>query len=457
MTPIQNLAAVETEKDILSLMMNEADVIIPKVRAALVTDDFYRADHRIIFQTMLEMYQSGKAVDLTTLVPELDAKGELDKVGGIMSISDIYGKFLGTGALDTYLDIVKDRSRRRNAISLMDVAIAQAQDLSSELDLMSFQTKLAKVAATRYVKERSMYDIAQDFLQEINERCSEDVSSLCINTGLSNLDSIIHGMRKQELIYLAARPSMGKSALAIQVAINAAVNDGKSVMYVSLEMGERQIFGRAAANIAKVDAEKIMYSAKLATDEKLQDDYAMVIAATERIGKSKLHIRTLDVNTPQGIYNQAQQIQGKYGLDLIIIDHIHLMRSGLKYESDNQNVALMHISSDLKRIAMDFDIPVLALAQLSRGVESRNDKRPLLSDLRDSGSLEQDADKVIMLYRASYYNKQADDNAFNQGDPVEIIVRKQRDGRLGVAWVEFYKQFSLMVPIDKPEMLNIPL
>lgn len=456
MTPIQDLAAVETEQDILSLMMNKADTTIPKIRAALVADDFYRAAHRIMFQTMLDMFKSGKHVDMSTLIPELMAKGELDNVGGVMAVSAINGKFLGIGALDTYLDIVKDRSRRRNAINLMDVAIAQAKDLSSELDLMSFQAKLAKVAAARYVKERSIGVIAQDFIQEINERCSEDMTSLSINTGLPNLDKIIHGLRKQELIYLAARPSMGKSALAIQIALHAAVNESKSVMYVSLEMGERQILGRAVANKSMVDSEKIMYMTKLAADERYKDDYASVIAATEEIGRSKLHIRTLDVNTPQGIYNQAQQIQAKYGLDLIIIDHIHLMRSGAKSESDNQNAALTHISSDLKRIAMDFDIPVLALAQLSRGVEARNDKRPLLSDLRDSGSLEQDADKVIMLYRDSYYNKRADDDAFGQGDPVEIIVRKQRDGRLGVAYVNFYKQFCFMEPTEKPEPVVVP-
>lgn len=449
MTPIQNLAAIETEKDILSLMLCKPGDIIPRVRAELVADDFYRESHKLIFSVLLDMYQAKEEIDITTIVPRLEKAGILEQVGGLSAITDIYGKTLGIGAVDSYLEVVKDRSRRINSVKLMDVAIAKAVDLSEELDLHSFQTELAKVAASRYVRERGISDIAMDFMQQIGDRYSQDETDFCVMTGLPNLDSIIHGLRKQELIYLAARPSMGKSALAIQIALNAALGQQKSVMYVSLEMGERQIFGRAVANLTQIDSEIILYDPELVTRK---EEYNAVCEAAENIKKSRLHLRFQDVNTPQGIYNQAQQIQGRYGLDIIIIDHVHLMRTGRKTESDNLNANMKFISGELKQIAMDFDVPVLALAQLSRGVESRNDKRPMLSDLRDSGSLEQDADKVLMMYRESYYTHEE-----QEADLVEVIVRKQRDGRLGVAYMEFYKRFALMLQTSKPENVEVPV
>lgn len=438
MTPIQHLSAVDTEKDILNLMISNPDETIPKVQAELVADDLYREVHKPIFTALLAMYNAHEQIDITTLTSRLHQKGELERIGGVTNLTAIYIKSLSPGSLDTYLDVVKDMARRRKAINLMDVALSQVADLSEELDLNAFQTNLAKIMTARYVQEESMDDIAHEFLLDITERSNRDASDFCVTTGLPNLDRIIHGLRKQELIYLAARPSMGKSALAIQIAINAALVQEKNVLYISLEMGKRQIFGRAVANLSMVNAETIMYDNNLACKS---DEYKAVGEAADTLRKAKLHIRTQDVNTPQGIFNQAQQVQGKYGLDLIIIDHVHLMRSGLKKDSDNLYASMKHISEALKGMAMSFDIPVLALAQLSRSVESRNDKRPMMSDLRDSGSLEQDADKVLMMYRESYYTHEE-----KEPDDVEVIVRKQRDGRLGVANMKFYKQFSLMTP-----------
>lgn len=449
MIKLNELAEIETEKDILCIMMIRADESIPLVRAELVADDFYRESHKLIFSTLLDMYQAQEPIDFTTIVPKMKSNGTLDRVGGLTAIGDIYSKVCTRVGLESYIEIIKDRSRRRHSIQLMEGAIAKAADLSEDMDIQSFQTELARVAAERYVKERNMGDIALDFMQQINDRYNRDEADFCVMTGLPNLDSLIHGLRKQELIYLAARPSMGKSALAIQIAINAALTQGKSVMYVSLEMGERQIFGRAVANLAQVDSEVILYDSDLVTRKK---EYEDVSKAAEDLRNAKLHLRFQDVNTPSGIFNQAQQIQGKYGLDIIIIDHVHLMRTGLKNENDNLNATMKYISGELKKIAMNFDIPVLALAQLSRGVENRNDKRPMMADLRDSGSLEQDADKVLMMYRESYYT-----HVENEPDLVEVIVRKQRDGRLGVAYFNFFKSYAMLVPAQKPENLEGPV
>lgn len=437
MTPVQHLAAIETEKDILSIMLSRPDQSIPKVRAEIVSDDFFRQSHRELYACLLDMYQSHEPIDLTTVVPYLQSRGALDKVGGLSAITDIYSKALGMGALDSYIATVKDRARRRNAILLMDAATAQAADLSEELDLHAFQSNMAKVAADRYMAERTMKDMALDFLTNLEERSQADPGDFCVMSGLHNLDSLIHGFRRQELIYLAARPSMGKSALAVQIGVNAALRQEKNVLYVSLEMGERQIFARAVAGLSMVDSERIMYDAGLVCSE----DYGKVLDAATRLSEAKLFIRTRNVSTPQDIYNQAQQLAGKHGLDVVIIDHVHLMTSGQKKDSDNQNANMTHISRALKSMAIDLDVPVIALAQLSRGVEMRNNKRPILADLRDSGSLEQDADKVLMLYRDSYYTQE------EVGiDTVEVLIRKQRDGKLGAVYLNFLKQYSLMEP-----------
>ena len=247
MTPTQHLAAFETEADILSLMLCKPDQSIPKVRAELVADDFFRQTHRVLYACLLEMYQEHEVIDITTVVPYLQSKGKLDAVGGVKAVSYIYSKALGVGALGSYMATVKERARRRKAIELMDVAISQAADLGEELDLHSLQSDMAKVASERYMAERTMKDMTLDFLTRLEERSHEDPGAFCVMSGLNNLDMLIHGFRKQELIYIAGRPSMGKSALAILIAVNAALRQDKDVLYVSLEMGEDQLLGRAIA------------------------------------------------------------------------------------------------------------------------------------------------------------------------------------------------------------------
>ena len=449
MTNYQHLAAIETEKDVLSCMMNEAAKVIPLVRVELVADDFFRQQHRLLYDCLLDMYQNGETIDIDTIVPFLQKRGELDKIGGLRAVMDIYSKALGIGALDSYISTLKERAQRRNAIQQMDVAIAKASALDEELDLHDFLAEIAKIASARYVQERNMKDVALEFLEEIGNRANENPEDMCVMSGLRNLDLILHGFRRQELIYIAARPAMGKSALAIQFAIDMALNQNRKVLYISLEMGERQILGRAIANLSEINSETVMYDSQLVN----KPEYTKVLQAANDISKTGLYIRTMDVNTPHKIFNQAIQIQGKHGLDVIIIDHVHLMDSDKEGESQNANMT--KISKALKKMAIELDIPVIALAQLSRGVESRQDKHPVMSDLRDSGSLEQDADKLIMLYRDSYYNKS------NHDDIVEIMVKKHRDGRLGDVNVKFEKKYSKMTEAefggeyeDKP---NVPV
>lgn len=438
MTNVHELAPIESEKEVLGLMMRFPGDVIPVVRAELVMDDFYRQAHRILFVNMLSMYQEKKPIELSTISPYMQSNGDMEKMGDspLALISDIYSRAISKTTLDYHLGVVRDRAKRIKSIGLMDSAIANAIDLSKEFNPHQFLTDLAKVTANRCVEERTIKDIAMEFIEEIGNRVNENPEDVCVMSGLKELDSYLHGFRRQEITYLAARPAMGKSALAMQIGLHAALRQGKQVMYASLEMGDKQIMGRAVANLTEINSEKIMFDYQLANSPL----YNKVLKAATEISKSGLHIITKDISTPSEIFNKALQIQGKYGLDIIIIDHVNLMDSGEK--SENQNANMTKISKALMKMTKELDVHILALSQLSRAVDSRQDKRPMLSDLRDSGSLEQDADNVITLYRDSYYNKT------NTSDTVEISIKKGRYVRLGNVVVDFKKQFSKFIEPD---------
>lgn len=438
MTNVHELAPIESEKEVLGLMMRFPGDVIPVVRAELVMDDFYRQAHRILFVNMLSMYQEKKPIELSTISPYMQSNGDMEKMGDspLALISDIYSRAISKTTLDYHLGVVRDRAKRIKSIGLMDSAIANAIDLSKEFNPHQFLTDLAKVTANRCVEERTIKDIAMEFIEEIGNRVNENPEDVCVMSGLKELDSYLHGFRRQEITYLAARPAMGKSALAMQIGLHAALRQGKQVMYASLEMGDKQIMGRAVANLTEINSEKIMFDYQLANSPL----YSKVLKAATEISKSGLHIITKDISTPSEIFNKALQIQGKYGLDIIIIDHVNLMDSGEK--SENQNANMTKISKALMKMTKELDVHILALSQLSRAVDSRQDKRPMLSDLRDSGSLEQDADNVITLYRDSYYNKT------NTSDTVEISIKKGRYVRLGNVVVDFKKQFSKFIEPD---------
>lgn len=450
MTPIQQLAAIETEKDVLSLMMCKPH-IIPKVKAELKAEDFFRQSHRVLYGCLLDMFQKQEHIDITTIIPKLQERNELDKVGGIMGVSDIHNKTLGIGAVDSYLETLKERAKRKHAIEIMDLALAEAADLGSTFDVHSYVSKLADVMKERYLPERSAKEIFSDFLRGIEKRGKEGPESVRMMSGLTELDSLLRGFARGDLIILAARPSMGKSALAVQIALNAIVGQGLNILYASLEMSEEQIVNRMIANMTMIDSLRIMDS-----DFADSEDYQRVKDCAVSLGEIGLYIRDVGMYTPAAIYAQAQQIQARHGLDAIIIDHVHLMRSGVKGDESNQYMNMSHISGELKNMAKEFNVPIIALAQLSRGVEQRNDKRPLMSDLRDSGSLEQDADKVIMMYREQYYAKET-----LPVDIVEISVKKNRMGQVGVTTYEFEKQYSKFKPVSlggsyEPKNFTVP-
>jgi replicative DNA helicase len=437
MTPIQQLAAIDMEQDVLSLMICKP-YEIPEVRAELKADDFFRPAHSLIYSCLLDMYRAGEPIDMISVTEKMKMRGDLDKVGGFPAISYICNRTMGVGGVSFYLSTIKERARRKHAIALMDVAVAEAADPAVDFDLHGYVSKLAEVMKERFVPERSVKAMFSDLLQGIENRAKDDRNNIRMMTGIAGLDSLTHGFGKKDLILIAARPSMGKSALAGQIALNAVVGQGLNILYASLEMSEEQILGRMLANLTDIDSLKILYDSDFANTP----DYQRVKENATALSEVGLYIRDVGMNTPQAIYAQAQQIQARHGLDSIIIDHVHLMKSGIKGVDGNQYEKIKEISRSLKEMAKEFNIPVIALAQLSRGVEQRNDKHPVMSDLRDSGSLEEDADKVIMLYREQYYSREA-----LPVDVVDISVQKNRMGGTGTVSLEFQKQFSKFKPL----------
>ncbi len=442
MTPIQDLAALDTEADILSLMLCKPNEIIPRVRVELTENDFFRESHKVMFSGLLEMFKDGEPIDITTVVPYFQKKGIVEKVGGIIGIRYFYEKTLGLGYLDSYLGTVKDRARRKHSIELMDIAIAEARDITEDFNIHAHMAKLSEVMKEKYLPEKTIKDIGAEFLDEICRRTDENTREPRMGSSIPDLDSLIHGFKKPELIYIAARPGMGKSALAVQMTVKAALDQNLSVLYASLEMGDIAIFSRMVASLTSIDSKIIMNDNDLAN----RDDFTVIAAAADKLTKAKIHIKNLNKKTPAELYNQALQIQAKHGLDAIIIDHVHLMNSGIKGDESNPTTNMTHISNALLGMTKEFNIPIIALAQLSRGVEQRNNKRPVMSDLRDSGTLEQDADKIIMLYREKYY-QEMEGKSDGQPDIVDVIVQKNREGQTGTVSVLFEKEYSRMMPL----------
>ncbi|WP_298594811.1 replicative DNA helicase [uncultured Mitsuokella sp.] len=430
-TDMQALCNVDMEREVLGAVLVKPDKIF-ELAGVLKPDDFYRETHRAIYRAMLSMAGKRAAIDIQSLVEELKAHGELDRVGGIAAVSAI-GQTFTAAHLMQHVATVKDYARRRALLAVADGIAEKAKDLSEDVDLSSVQSVVADAASGAAQDIRPMRDEMIGFMACVHDQSQNGDNGVL--TGIESLDTLTRGFRPADLVILAARPSMGKSALALAFALAAALKYGKRVAYFSLEMSKHQLVSRMAASISGVDSQRIASPKRM--DE---SDWTKLIRSTDILAEAPLYLLTERIGTPLAVYGKARQVQGKYGLDMVVIDHIHLMTSGRQGDAGNRVQEMSYISRQLKLMAMELGVPVLALAQLSRGVESRQDKHPQLSDLRDSGSIEQDADLVMMLYRASYYS----DGIVPEGaaDPVELSIKKFRNGPLGKVGLNFYKEVS---------------
>lgn len=429
--PPHNIEAEQNVLGILLLSKDSMDIAVEKLN----TEDFYSPIHQHIYEGLLNLYNSQTAIDLITASEEMRRLGYLEDIGGVTYLAGLTEKVVTTLNINYYIEIVKNKSILRKII----------ESSTSTLDL-AYEDKEDVITVMEYA-EKGIFEITQDATQKglvkINkvlsnsfqelQKKSENPESLTgVTTGFVDLDRKLSGLQKSDLILLAARPSMGKTALMVNIAMNAAIEAKANVAIFSLEMSENQLVQRMMSSISHIDLQKII-SGNLEVDE-----WTKLLEGINVISDLNIYIDDTAGISPIELKAKARRLKAQKGLDLIVIDYLQLMETGSKFENRTQQIS--EISRGLKAIAKELDVPVVALSQLSRAPELRSDKRPILSDLRESGAIEQDADVVLFLYRDDYYNPDSDKK--NIG---EVIIAKHRNGPTGMVELTFLKQYTKFV------------
>src|SRR4051794_28840387 len=427
--PPQNLDA---EESVLGAMMLSPGAIAA-VSEEIDASDFYRGSHGTIYRAALALYGKGEPVDAITLVDELEERGELEQVGGRVRVHELAALVPATANAAHYARIVKEMATLRglvragNEIARLGVERpGETAELVDQAEQVVFE-----LAQQRVTSEFAHIDT---LLKESFERITalyeagEDVTG--VGSGFRELDRLTSGFQPGNLIIVAARPSMGKSALGLCIAANVAVRKGTPVGLFTLEMSKSEVTQRLMCSEAKVESQRLR-TGKLAAD-----DWPRLTAACDKLTKAPIYVDDTGSITMMEIRSKSRRLKSREPrLGLVIVDYLQLMTSGTTAENRVQEVS--QISRQLKVLARDLDVPIVALSQLSRAVEQRHDKRPILSDLRESGSIEQDADLVAFIYRDEYYNEESDQQGL-----AEVIVAKHRNGPTDALRLSFLKRYA---------------
>lgn len=427
--PPQN---IEAEQSVLGAMLIKKEAIT-QAQELLRPDDFYREAHRIVFETMLELAGDNEAVDLVTLTEALRKKEMLEKVGGISFITAL-ANYVPTAANIVYhAQIVKEKSELRHLIdAATEIASAAYEATDDVKDIMDdAEKKILAVAANQTGGAfEPIRNIVIDTVGSVETLYENQGGLTGISTGFRDLDRDTSGLQKSDLILVAARPSMGKTAFTLNIATYAAMH-GHTVAFFSLEMSKEQLVQRMLCSEGGIDSQR------LRTGQLEDADWDRLINTADRVSKASIYIDdTAGINV-MDLRSKARRLKAEHGLDLIVIDYLQLMQGRARSSSDNRQQEISEISRSLKALARELDVPVVALSQLSRSVESRTVKKPMLSDLRESGSLEQDADIVMFLYREDYYDQETE-----RKNITEVIIAKHRNGPIGTIELFFQKEFT---------------
>lgn len=427
--------SVEAEISVLGAMLQDGGAVL-RACELLKPEDFYQPEHREIFTAMQELNQQHAPIDLVTLQAELARKGTLDGVGGSAYLLRLQMEVPTTVNVGAYIAIVQEKSTLRKLIAASQEIIKNSYSQQQEVPqiLNEAEKSIFDIVMNRQDSE-ALKPISEvvtnsvEMMQEL-EKLHGEIAG--VPTGFIDLDSMLTGLHPGELIIVGARPAMGKTSFAMNIAEHAAVNRGKVTAVFTLEMPREQIAMRMLCSGARVDMQHVRKGT-------LKDDEWMRIANTlGPLSAAPIYIDDTSGLSPTQLRSRCQRLMMNRGLDLVVVDYLGLMRSDSKAE--NRQLEVSEISRRLKAIALELKIPIVACAQLSRANKDRIDKRPVLSDLRDSGSIEQDADVVMFLHREEYYNRETPDK--NIG---EVIVSKQRSGPLGtvkLAWLSEYTTFA---------------
>lgn len=428
--------SVEAEQSVVGSMIMDRDAIMT-ASEVITSEDFYQSQYGVLFDAMLELYNEGKPVDLVTLQERLREKDVPPEISSLEFVKDLLDAVPTSANVRHYATIVQEKSMLRKLIKVNEeiantcyLAKERTEDILEETEKKIFDL-------LQYRSTGDFVPIKQVVLNALDkiEKASKNKGTVTgIPTGFIDLDYKTSGFQPSDLILIAARPSMGKTAFVLNVAQNMAFKEGKTVAIFSLEMSKEQLVNRLFSLESKVDSQA------LRTGNLTDEDWAKLIEGAAVVGKSNLIIDDTPGISIAELRSKCRKFKLEHNLGIIIIDYLQLMSGGKRSESRQQEIS--EISRSLKAVARELNVPVVALSQLSRAVEQRPDHRPMLSDLRESGAIEQDADVVMFLYRDDYYNKDTD-----KKNIAEVIIAKQRNGPIGtveLVWLPNYTKFANM-------------
>jgi len=440
--PPQN---VEAEQSVLGAILIDKDAMI-KIGDFLKSDDFYRDDHAVIYRAILKLYEKRKPVDVVTLTNELEKDKDLKSVGGATYLSTLVNTVATSANIVTHAQIIQQKASLRRLISAASTIAELGFDENSELETVLDKAETALFSVSqKYVKQffTPIRDILADSFDRIDKLHKEKGVLRGVPSGFKDLDSLMAGFQNSDLIILAARPSIGKSSLALNFVDHVACVAKIPAAIFSLEMSKEQVIDRLLCLRGTVD------SWKLRTGNLEDEDFGRLNYAMGALSEAPIFIDDTPMINVMEIRTKCRRLQSEHGLGLIVIDYMQLMQGSGKSSQENRVQEVSEISRGLKGLARELNVPVIALSQLSRSVEHRPDKRPMLSDLRESGSIEQDADVVMFIYRDDYYDKDTE-----LKNLAEVLIRKHRNGPTGEVQLYWKPEYMKFGDIEKKREMS---
>ena len=429
---------VEAEQAVIGSMLTDRDAVISAIEV-LKEEDFYREDNKTIYEAILNLYNRSEPIDIITLKAELTSMGMFDKIGGLEYIVGLPEKVPTTANVEKYISIVKEKSELRRLIKAANEIIEQGYDPTENIDdiMNGAEKKIFNIMQDKDQKSYSpIKDVLIDAFTELEQLYNQKQHITGVPTGFIDLDYKTAGLHNSDLILIAARPAMGKSAFALNIATNAALKAKVPAVLFSLEMSKEQMVNRILCSEAMVDSNKVR------TGKIDDDDWIKLADTMGDLSEAPIYIDDTPGISINEIRAKCRKLKLEKNIGLVVIDYLQLVQGSSKRAQGSREQEISEISRSLKILAKEINVPVIALSQLSRAPEQRPDHRPMLSDLRESGAIEQDADIVMFLYRDDYYNEDSEDKGL-----AEVIVAKHRAGSTGtvkLVWLGNYTKFANM-------------
>ncbi|MEG0076989.1 replicative DNA helicase [Anaerorhabdus sp.] len=442
--------SLEAEQSLLGTLMVYSNSLTVVMDSGLSDQDFYLDAHRKIYRAVFDLHSEGKPVDMTTVSARLNDVNRLSQVGGVDYLMQLCDAAVTSANTKTYVEILQNKAYMRNLIeasqSIAEEGFEGQVDIDDYLD--SAEKLILSVTRNRRTTDfRTGTEVINSVIENIQKMSDNHSPITGVATGFKDLDRLTHGFQPGDLVILAARPSMGKTAFALNLGMNIAqINTKKAIAIFSLEMPAEQLISRI------LSAKSTVMGDHLKTGFLSTGEWNQLSEAVTELKSTKIYIDDTPGVRVSEIFSKCRKLEAEQGLQCIIIDYIQLISGSGSKSSDNRQQEVSEISRNLKALARELKVPVIALSQLSRGVEARTDKRPMMSDLRESGALEQDADIIMLLFRESYYNDEKKEESIKNGiESVEVDIAKHRNGATRKIDVAFKADINAFYNVDKSQ------